>query len=383
MKKFFITLGIVIASFFVLFLVLRIGWSFRDKKVLNVYILDKTVNSLDRLEHKSFTWILNNSRYVMPNKSSYSHKRDYYGFFPVDIENEIFDFKSVRINEVDAYAAAYDVAYFTDCYGVHSFEWYKGKTKPIRSQKVYGGLNQNDYLLMKGMLDGGKLVLAEYNMFSTPTNALVRNKTEELLGINWSGWSGRYYSTLDINSPDGPPPWMKNLFESQHMGVWPIMETGIVLINNDGLIEVLILNTHLNSAIPKISATNEAKTRFGVHQNLPFEQWFEFISPGKNHVHASFILDVNEKGLESLHRIGLSNEFAAVIEGSGDEKFFYFCGDFAENPAQMWTAKFFGGKAINHFLYKFNSTNRINFFTNFYTPLINSILEEYYQTLER
>ena len=312
-----------------------------------------------------------------------SYKRDYYGFFPVDIDNEIFDFKSIRINEVDAYAAAFDVAYYTDCYGVHSFEWYKGKTKPIRSQKVYGGLNQNDYLLMKGMLDGGKLVLAEYNMFSTPTNALVRNKTEDLLGINWSGWSGRYYSTLDVNSTYGPPPWMKNLYESQHMGVWPINETGIVLINNDGLIEVLILGTHLNSAIPIINSTNEAIARFGIKQNILFEQWFEFINPKNNWVHASFTLDVNPKGMESLTRIGLTNQFPAVIEGSSSEKFFYFCGDFAENPAQMCTSKIFGGKAINHFLYRFNATNRVNFFTRYYTPLINSILDEYYLTLER
>lgn len=382
MKKLLTPIAYLLGSLLLIFLILRIIWSFEEKKILNVYILDKTVNTLDRQEHKSFTWLLNNSRFVMPNKKSYSYTKDYYGFFPVDIDNEVFDFKSLRINEVDSYAEAYDIAYYTDCYGVYSFEWYKGKTKPIRSQKVYGGLNQNDYLLLKKMLNTGKLVLAEYNMFSTPTNALVRSKTEDLLGISWSGWSGKYFETLDISEANGPPEWMKNLFESQHMGIWPNDQQGIVLINNDGLIEVLVLEKHIKSRFPIIQSNDNAIERFGLTQNINYEQWFEFINPGNNQVHSSFFIDVTEQGKETLKRIGLSNVFPAVIEGNGDEKYFYFCGDFAENPAKIWNAKLYGGKWMNHFIYRFNQSNRAKFFRYYYTPLLNGILNEYYNSKE-
>ncbi len=382
MKKVFLYISIVIGTLLILFLALRIGWTSKEKKVLNIYILDKTVNSTDRLEHKSFTWLLNNNRYVKPDSKNYSYSKDYYGFFPVDIENEIFDFKSLRINEIDAYAEIYDVAYYTDCYGVYSFEWYKGKTKPIRSQKVYGGLNQNDFLLMKNMIDSGKLVIAEYNMFSTPTNALVRSKTEDLLGISWSGWSGKYFATLDVTNENGPQEWMKNLYESQHLGVWPINQPGIVLINNDGLIDVLTLGKHLNSSIPIIKSTEVAINRFGVAQDIIYEQWFEFISSGINEVHSSFFIDVTPEGKETLDRLGLSNFFPAVVEGNANKKYFYFCGDFAENPVKIWTAKFYGGRWLNHFLYRFNTSNRAVFFRDYYTPLIDSILFEYYHSMD-
>lgn len=382
MKKIVVILVIIVALVLSTFLGLHIGWRFKEKRVLNVYILDKTVTRSDRAEHKSLIWVLNTNRFVLPNQKSYNNTEDYYGFFPIDIKKEAFDFRSIRINEVDTYAAIYDVAYYADCYGVHSFEWYKGKSKPISSQKIYGGLNQNDYLLMKKMLENGKLVIGEYNTFSSPTNALVRSKTEELLGISWSGWSGRYFPTLNIDASNGPPPWMKNLFESQHMGVWPKDKSGIVLVNNDGLIEILVEGVHLNSSLPITTSTNEALTRFGIKQAIPFEQWFEFINPLQNAVHSEFKLDVTQLGEETLSRMGLSGHFPAIIEGREPGKFFYFCGDFAENPAQLWTAKIVGGSRLNHFLYHFDTPNRSAFFRYFYNPLMTNILKEHFSELK-
>ena len=382
MKKAATLLGICLGILLLSYFTLRIVWSVKEKRVLNIYILDKTVNQYDRHEHKSFTWLLNHFRYLLPNNKSYSNKVDYFGFFPVDIENEIFDFKSVRINEVDGYAAAFDVAYFTDCYGVHSFEWYKGKTKPIRSQKVYGGLNQNDFLLIKKMLDTGKLIIGEYNMFSTPTNALIRSKTEALLGIGWSGWSGKYFPTFDVTAQNGPPEWMKNLYESQHMGVWPIDKSGIVLLNNDGLLEVLALDQQLNSSIPIINTSTETAARFGISPSVEYVNWFEFVSPGQNKIPSHFKIDVNDEGRKVLERLGLSPETPAVIEHPGEHRYFYLCGDFAENPVSMWTAKLAGGKTINYTLNSFGSPIQSNFFRNYYTPLMNTILLEYYNTIQ-
>lgn len=302
MKKILKLIGLLLGSLLFIFLLLRIIWLFNAKKELNIYILDKTVTRIDRPEHKSFTWILNNRRFVMPNKKAYSHTKDYYGFFPIDIKNEVFDFKSIRINEVDAYASIFDIAYYADCYGVHSFEWYKGKTKPVYSQKVYGGLNQNDYLLMKKMIDNKKLVIAEYNMFSTPTNALVRSKAESIMNIQWTSWAGKYFPNLNINQKCGPPEWMKNLYESQHMGVWPTDKGGIVLLNNDGLIELLIEDEHLNSITPTIITQPEGIEKYGVCESVPFEQWFEFVLPNENEVVSYLEIDVNAIGQGSTHR---------------------------------------------------------------------------------
>ncbi len=61
-----IILAIILA--FPVFSVIR--WALQVKKPLDVVILDKTVPSLDRVNHKSFTWLLNNERFVTKEKNN-------------------------------------------------------------------------------------------------------------------------------------------------------------------------------------------------------------------------------------------------------------------------------------------------------------------------
>ncbi len=50
---------------------------------MDIIIVDKTVPSLEREKHKSFNWILTNDRFVKKEKkTSYSYRKDYYGFVP-------------------------------------------------------------------------------------------------------------------------------------------------------------------------------------------------------------------------------------------------------------------------------------------------------------
>lgn len=365
---------ILVIALAILFFVL---WSSQPKKKLNFYILDKTVVKNDRPEHKAFTWLLNNNRYVGPDESAYSASTDYWGFFPIDLSNQIFDFKAIRINEVDAYAAAYDAAYYADCYGVYSFEWYKNISQPIHSSKVYGGLNQNDYLLLKKMKENGKLIIGEYNMFSTPTNSLIRTKTEGLFNIMWTGWAGKAYKNLDPALPNGPAEWMPNLYESQHLKPWPKESQGIVLVSNDGLIDVLVLNESLKSLSPSILATSIGQEKYGLPNSLTYGCWFEFVVPSVSaKVYANYRIDLTEAGIEQLSKHGLSGQFPAVIQAMENEPTFYFAGDFAENPVVSFTAKMSFGKQLNRLFSK--QTEKTIFFDTFYTPLIENILSDYY-----
>jgi hypothetical protein len=363
----------------VLIVSLFLIWKFQPKKKLNVYILDKTVVRKDRPEHKAFVWLLNQNRYVEPNGEAYSVSRDYWGFFPIDLASGIFDFKAIRINEVDAYAAAYDAAYYTDCYGVYSFEWYKNITQPTHSSKVYGGLNQNDFLLLKNMKENGKLIIGEYNMFSTPTNALIRSKTEQLFNIMWTGWAGKVFKTLDPELPNGPAEWMAKLYESQHLKPWPKENEGIVLISNDGLIDVLEMKTGLKSLLPQIKSTASGQKKFGIPKEIAYTGWFEFTVPSvMATVHANYKLNITTEGLELLNKLGISPEFPAIIQATENEPTFYFAGDFAENPVITSTSKMAGGKFLNKLFIK--KTERTIFFNTFYTPLIETILDDYYKS---
>ncbi|MDD2548655.1 MAG: hypothetical protein PHD00_01025 [Bacteroidales bacterium] len=376
MKKTLKFIAYPLALLLLLMGILHVIWLVQPKHTLNLYIQDKSVTALDRPEHKSLVWILNHKRITKPNEKMYSNTKDYFGFHPIDIEDNTFNLRNIRINEIDSFAKYYDVAYLTDCYGVHSFEWYKGKTQPIRSQKVYGGLNQNDYLFIKSMLEKGKLVIGEYNMLNAPTNALVRTKTESLLNITWHGWTGKYFSTLNTNRSNGPAEWIKNLYESQHFNEWPANKGGIIILSNDGQIELLAKDEHLNTCLPTIETEHNIASQLGVNSKVPFDHWFEFISAGSNSIVANLNIDVNEKGLAKLKKLGLTPFTPAVIKGSEGNNFYYFCGDFADNPASLWTAKLWGGQWLNKMIYYKKNYARMKFFNDFYAPLIEGILFE-------
>ncbi|BDX39530.1 hypothetical protein CYCD_28850 [Tenuifilaceae bacterium CYCD] len=376
MKKVIKNISIILTLVLVLILSLYLVWSLKPKQKLNIYILDKTVVLKDRPEHKAFVWLLNQNGYVGPDGKPYSASRDYWGFFPIDLPNQIFDFKAIRINEVDTYAAVYDAAYYTDCYGVYSFEWYKNIAQPIHSSKVFGGLNQNDYLLLKKMKEDGKLIIGEYNMFSTPTNALIRSKAEALFNLMWTGWSGKVYTNLDPNLPNGPAEWIPKLYESQHLKPWPKQSKGIVLISNDGLIDVLEQKESLKSLLPQIESTPTGQKKLGLPGKVAYSGWFEFIVPSVTAtIHANYKLDLTPAGVDQLGKIGLSDKFPAIIQAQENEPTFYFAGDFAENQVISATARMAGGKFLNRLFSKENE--KFKFFDQFYTPLIENILDDY------
>lgn len=367
-------LGGLLVLFVALFLVLNIAWLMQPKRTLNVFILDKTVPHPSCPEHSSLTWLLNHLRLVGPDGHAYRTGVDYWGFMPMGQQQ--FDFRSVRIHEIDAYSAAFDMAYYADCYGVHAFEWYKdlGPKQHSSTSKVYGGLNQNDFLLLKRMHDGGKLIIGEYNMLNAPTNALIRNKAEELFNLSYSGWSGCYYATLDTASAGGPPVWMVSLYENQHSESWPTDGSGIVLLHNDSHIEVLLLDADLLEALPSIEASTEGQQNYGLPATIPYTGWFEVMKPGEGAVcPASFVLLPTEQGAQLLQQLGLPQRFPAIIQAAANSPTFYFCADFAENPTAPFCSKLRGGLLLNSLL----NGHEAHFFQNFYAPLMQHIIELY------
>ena len=371
-----ITVGIII----LLLLGSWLMWFFKAERLLNVYILDKTVPTTERTEHKSFNWILNHNRYLKPNGELYNTEKDYYGFFPLNSKSQEFDFKSVRIHEIEDVANTYDMLYYTDTYGVYYNEWYKKGTKDVKhSQKVYGGLNQNDYLLLKEMKKQKKLVITEFNLYNAPTNGLIREKVEDLFNLNWSGWTGKYYSSLDTADGKKFPPWIVNLYMEQNNNQWPFKNAGIVLVHKFGTIAILEQGIHLCEEIPFILAKKETIDRFGVPEKVHYPQWFDITFSGnQNDVLANFKIHINEKGDSILRHYNLKSVFPAVIEHTGDYNFYYFGGDFAENNVISKTAFFEGYHNIVSFFNTSNYKNTDKFYWQFYLPMMTTILDEYY-----
>lgn len=365
----YILLPVVLISFLV--------WLFQEKKIYNVYVLDKTVPDKSYGEHKSFYWLLNHKKIVKPSSKPYSYRNDYYGFHPTKgAENTDYQIKSLRLYEILAIPDDIDFLYYTDTYGVSYEDWYQRPPDKFHSPLLYGGLNQNDYLLLNEMRRKNKLIISEFNMLGSPTSDLVRNKTENLFDFYWTGWTGCYFSSLHVTNPN-LPGWLINLYEQKNKKKWDFNGAGIVLVQEKGNLLVLQNKIHLNNEYPSIITGKYGQTEYGLPESQNYSFWFDIISPGKiNKVVSKYQLSVTPLGNEMLKKENLSAEFPAVIEHLQHYKFYYLAGDFSDQRISHYSSYFKGFPFLAKTIYWRNSGSKKAFFWRYYVPLINHVIEK-------
>jgi hypothetical protein len=125
MKKTLLIVVIILAVILALPVINLIRWTFQPKKPMDIILVDKTVPTLDLEKHKSFDWILTNDRFVKKdNKSSYSYRKDYYGFIPKrPLRDKKWDRNDYRLADLIKLAEKNDALYFADTYGVFFNDW--------------------------------------------------------------------------------------------------------------------------------------------------------------------------------------------------------------------------------------------------------------------
>ena len=240
-----------------------LSWQFKSKKELKIAVVDKTSLSADCEEHRSFNWILDNNKYCKSNRNLYSITDDYYGFFPK--ENKKFfinDFENLDSVQLKNIADKFDMIYMTDLYGIYSKDWYSDNYRGERSQLIYGGMSRKELSLLALMKDQKKLILTEFNTIAPPTSRKVRTQFEELFGLKWSGWTGRYFNALDTISNKEIPVLVIRDYKSQHKNNWLFKGSGIVLVNNNGRVEILENKRDLKDEIPHIISNEINRERF-------------------------------------------------------------------------------------------------------------------------
>ena len=383
MKKTLLIVVIILAVIIALPVINLIRWGVQTKKPLDIIIVDKTVPTLEREHHKSFSWILTNERFVKKeNSSSYSYTKDYYGFFPQrPLRDHKWDRNEYRLSDLISLADKNDAVYFTDTYGVFFNDWYRGINKSRKSRKIYGGLNNNDFLLLKEMKDRNKLIIMEYNSFDYPTAEFDAIRTQEKLGITFSGWTGKYFSSLDTSSTDFPV-WMTAMYKKEYRQPWKFTKAGIVIIKEKDIV-VLEEGTQLKSALPQIITDEESSKKYGVLQSVAFDQWFDIIDPLQNKVISKFKIDATAIGDTLLSSNGLQNEFPAVIQEPVAQRIYYFSGDFATYDVPFWAARFKGVEKLKGILYSDKPEDTRRFFWLYYKPLINGIFSDYYASVNK
>ncbi|HLN21007.1 MAG TPA: hypothetical protein VK213_07945 [Bacteroidales bacterium] len=383
MKKTLLILVIILAVILALPVINLLRWTFQGKKPMDIILVDKTVPTLKRENHRSISWVLTNGRYVdKENKSNYSYSKDYYGWFPLrperDHEYEIHDY---RLAEVIDLADKNDVLYIADTYGVFFNDWYRGINKSRRSRKLFGGLNNTDYLLFKEMKDRNRLIIMEYNTFDYPTDVYNAYRVQERLGITFSGWSGKYFASLDTTTNDFPI-WMTGQYRKEHKKPWTFTKAGVVLVSQKNII-VLEEGKEIKDPMPYITTSSENVEKYGVVDTVAFNNWFDIIDPVACNVLSSYDLRTTAEGDSLLMKYNLSNTFPAVIQELTTPSVYYFAGNFAYSDKPVWTSMFKGIEKFKriHYTEKTNDPNR--FFWLYYKPLVSTLFNDYYATIKK
>lgn len=360
-------------------LIMLLVWFFQPKQPLAITIIDKTVLNNSNEEHASLFWHLNHEKYVHPvTKKRFDPDRDYYGFFPGLLgEYQIKGLSQLTTLQLDSIAKASDFLYFTDTYGIFEKEWNKNDLSGERSGIIYGGLSTADLQVLKQAKNSGKTIITEFNCIGSPTAASERSAFEELFKLQWTGWIGRFIENLDTVQNKEIPGWMKRQYVLKH-GQWPFKKAGIVFVNQADEIEILEMDTDLAFPVPIIKTDSSFQQKTKLPQEIPYPFWFDVMDAGENQTLAHYYLQTTPSGEAILKKIGLKNTFPAIIGHQDyDYTFYYFAGDFADNPLTYKRSYFKGIRWFREFFYDpTEPTDRSYFFWEYYLPLLDHIIKQ-------
>jgi hypothetical protein len=375
-KKILWGIAIVFSTPLLMFMI----WVVIPKTKFVVAIIDKTMPNKKGQEHVSLNWILNHEKLTKTSRLSYEISRDYFGFFPKTQEKYqikgLERFNAQQLNQLSTDAGA---VYFTDTYGIYQDDWQQDTAKKTGPNAlIYGGLSSQDLSLLELMKRKHKLIITEYNTIGSPTTTENRAKFEKLFGLHWTGWTARYFSSLDTLINKELPKWLIKNYQTTHHKAWKFSRSGIAFVNDGGEVVILEDLVHLAQAVPYIETGTEGQKKYGVPNRINYPFWFDVIEPNAavNQVVSTFHISTNKEGTQELNRFHIPNTFPAVLSHQGtDYNFFYFSGDFCDNPISITSSYF---KGISWFSFLFYDTSdkmdRKNFFWNFYRPMLTEIL---------
>lgn len=299
-------------------------WMRSDASTLVIWVLDKTVPHGDCREHAGLFWILDYARIENPATGRvYDYSADYYGFHPE--ENGAY-----TVSNLPGGVENPALIYVADTYGVYREDYNQEAVHGDRGPTIYGGLTEKDLHSIESNLHGNTLI-AEFNCLADPTAPEVREGFENVLGIDWEEWTGRYFDKLDR---DGEvPAWMIGDYEKQYAESWNFTGPGVILTSSERKIAVLAWKEDFGPEGLDFIMEPGYQDEFGISGTIPYYSYFEFAAPREGtEVLASYRLDLTASGQAKLDALGLKSRLPAVLrKRSENYTAYYFAGDFADN----------------------------------------------------
>lgn len=356
-------------------------WFFYPKTELPGLILDKTVLETSGVEHRSFNWITTNRKFVKPDGSQYEISEDYYGFFPINRPEYVVKDLTVFNNaDIDSMARTMEYVYYTDAYGIYTNEWVYGRDINERSRLVYGGLSEPSYKLFDRMFRNRKLTITEFNNLASPTPLSIRFKMSRLLELDFTGWTGRYYHSLDTLLNPDIPGWMKRIHRYYYNRPFAYPDVpGMVFVHETERIFVLQFEKDVEHELPIINTGQYLMDKYDLPEFIRYPYWFDVcFAKDTSDVFSTYKIHTTDRGDSILASHHLPSEFPAIIGDRQEYLRWYFCGDWADSPTPFGLSYFKGVQWLRKFFYNNrDELDRKKFFWEYYEPLVSGLFNDY------
>ena len=347
-------------------------WYIQPDNQLQLRVVDKTVPDREYREHKALFWGLNHQKVLSPERSRWRLSEHYIGYYP-GTPDLVEDRKTRLLDERDLEHA--DAVFIADTYGVYRGNNTQLETeRPDHSPFIFGGLQASEARrLEQFVVDGGSLI-AEFNSFASPTPDSIQQRFEKILGIEWSGWVGRYFEHLDSTEI---PAWAIRNWEQKHLRSWPFEGPGLLLVHGDSRILVLRFPEDIASRGVLLDI-HSGEDLTGWVNDTQYPYWFAVSeTTDESKAVASFELDVTNSGRHRVDEFpNLTTTFPAVTINSEAPVRIYLAGDFSDSPENLGPYFFAGYDELNWLTAHLNdplSARHRNW--TFYQPLLTNIID--------
>jgi hypothetical protein len=313
--------------------------------------------------------VLNHYRFEDPAIGApFRYDRDYVGFFPEPRHQ-------YTIKPVPEAGRRLDVVYFADTYGVFTADFFGGDTRGVRSRLLYGGLQPGELDAATSALRPGGLLIAEFNTFADPTTEPERAHMTDVLGVTWSGWTGRYYENLDRDVE--VPVWLVENYEKQYHRTWEYKGPGFAFVHEDDRVFILVQSRDVEPAGLRVVFPDSLARRYGVTNRVPYFYWFDIVSPRAGTlVEADYEFRLLPPGRADLDSLGIPARFPAILHRP-DPAFdrYYFAGDFADNVTAPWPFRLRGLARVERLLAWTKGESNALFYWGVYVPMVQRLFD--------
>lgn len=352
-----------------------VRWILKAESPWRVAVVDKTVPHANYREHGALFWVLRHAKISSPQgERDWTLSRHYVGFTPTPDDPDQRG-KGRDLTERDLDNA--NLLFLADTYGVYEGDYLdprEGTAALDYSAKIYGGLSSEEADIVSRFADGGGHLIAEFNTFASPTMQPARETMERLLGLRWTGWTGRYFQELSDDTE--VPVWARREYEKQYEEEWAFEGPGYLLVRDDATLFVLREALDVTREGLTIRVRSGGTMMDGILDGMAFNYWFDIVAADQDsQVPAMFHFELLDSGRALAKRFGVPTEFPAVVVASRDPLRMYFAGDFSDAAGSLGPYWLEGLPWLNKKLLSMwfpHSASPESFYWGFYIPLLRN-----------